>query len=129
MKPATTDQELEFELQELYLTGKRWMSDMTFMNEKLIFLKEQLTKNPLHLPALQLPEGAEVFIDRLDRAEINQGTLATEVVNFMNKLEPLIVDKAPVIGMSLIEDYCLLDKKNKKALDELEDLKKGYLLG
>lgn len=128
MKPAT-DQELEFELQELYLTGKRWMSDMTFMNEKLIFLKEQLTKNPLHLPALQLPEGAEVFIDRLDRAEINQGTLATEVVNFMNKLEPLIVDKAPVIGMSLIEDHCLLDKKNKKALDELEDLKKDYLLG
>ena len=129
MKPATTEQELEFELQELYLTGKRWMSDMTFMNEKLIFLKEQLTKNPLHLPALQLPEGAEVFIDRLDRAEINQGTLAIEVVNFMNKLEPLIVDKAPVIGMSLIEDYCLLDKKNKKALDELEDLKKDYLLG
>jgi hypothetical protein len=123
MAKVKEDQELEFELQELYLTGKQWLSDIAFLEEELGFLIVLMGKFSFPLPGDLRRGKHDDMLTALPLREAAHAELKKEVTAFMNKLEPLIVDPASRISLQLIDDYVLLKGKIENALLDLKSIK------
>ena len=117
------DQELEFELQELYLTGKQWLSDIAFLEEELRFLMELMGKFAIPLPGSGQQRKQQDMMEALSLREAAHTELKQEVLIYMNKLEPLIVEPDTRINLQLVEDYMLLKGKVENALLDLKSIK------
>ena len=122
MATGKEDQELEFELQELYLTGKQWLSDIAFLEEELVFLTELMDKSPFSLHGTGQGKQEEIMV-ALSLQNAAHKELKWEVNIYMNKLEPLIIEPNIKIGMLLIEDYIRLKEKVANSLLDLKSLK------
>lgn len=115
MKTVIKDEELEVELQELYLTGKQWLSDLEFLESEERFLREQLTGTTA--------SGGANLLSRLDDATLIRTALAGNIEEFMNKLEPLIVNTDSVLHLALVEDFVGLQSAVHNALAVLKGIK------
>lgn len=98
------DNELNAELQELYLTGKQWLSDVEFLNNEQRFLVSVTGQ----INYFSLPGGYIGLADDLQRAEKAQQQLQLRIIKFMAQLEPLISRTNPNIDLHLVEDFCAL---------------------
>lgn len=114
MEALTEDTELEFELQEIYLTGKQWLADLAFMDNEHAFLTKLLAGEKS--PARHMEEG-------LRSAMLEQHDLHKDILHFINKIEQLIVVPGAVIGLSLIDDFISLQTRVGCALLAMKDLK------
>ena len=123
MARVKEDQELEFELQELYLTGKQWLSDIAFLEEELQFLKELMGKFAIPLPGSRQQGKQQDMMEALSLREAAHTELKQQVLIYMNKLEPLIVEPDTRISLQLVEDYMLLKRKVENALLDLKSIK------
>jgi len=123
MATVKEDQELEFELQELYLTGKQWLSDIAFLEEELHFLKELMGKFAIPLPGSRQQGKQQDMMEALSLREAAHTELKQQVLIYMNKLEPLIVEPDTRISLQLVEDYMLLKGKVENALLDLKSIK------
>lgn len=115
MKTVIKDEELEVELQELYLTGKQWLSDLEFLESEERFLREQLTGTTT--------SGGADLLARLNDATLIRTALAGNIEEFMNKLEPLIVNTDSVLHLALVEDFVGLEAAVHNALAVLKGIK------
>lgn len=123
MAANPADEELALELQELYLTGKQWLSDIAFMEEELGFLKELMGRFSLPLPGDPSETKRYEIISALPLREAFHLELKQEVTVFMGKLEPMILGPGRQISLQLIEDYSLLKQKVTDALLKLKAIK------
>lgn len=115
METVVKDEELMVELQEVYLTGKQWLSDLEFMESEQHFLREQLSdRNSAE---------AQNLMARLDRAGLLREELWLEINNFMNKTEALIVQPNGILQLQLIEDFIRLQTAIASALAVLKGIK------
>lgn len=119
MKTLIKDEELGVELQELYLTGKQWLSDLEFLENEERFLSEQ---------AAGLIIGGNILA-RLANAALNRTLLKAEIAGFMNKFEPLTVDTSGGISLQLVEDFVLLQTAVQDALAVLKGIKYALIAG
>ena len=115
MTTAIEDQQLETELQELYLTGKQWLSDTNFMEDEVIFLRVLVNDLP--------NAGQSQFLPRLAEIKAENEMLRMGIVDLMHKLEPMIVKKAARLDRSLIDNFVNLQQAAAHALEELKLLK------
>ena len=115
MKTLIKDEELEMELQELYLTGKQWLSDVEFLANEESFLREQLS-------AMKTPASCEILA-RLDSAALINVQLGQNIADFTNKVEPLIVGIDSVVHLQLVEDFACLQEAMLNALTVLKGIK------
>lgn len=103
------------ELQEVYLTGKQWLSDLEFMESEETFLRGQLA-------ALMTATDGNLGA-RLQRACMTRLALTAEIDNFMNKTEVLIVKPEAVLHLQLVEDFIRLQTSIANALAVLKGIK------
>ncbi len=115
MTIAIEDQQLETELQELYLTGKQWLSDANFMEDEVIFLRGLVNDLPNN--------GQSMFIPQLAEIKAENELLRTSTVALMHDLKPLIVKKEVCLDQSLIDNFINLQQAAAHALEELKLLK------
>ena len=115
MTIAIEDQQLETELQELYLTGKQWLSDTDFIEGEVIFLRVLVNDLP--------NDGQSQFLPRLAEIKAENDMLRTGTVTLMQELEPMIVKKAARLDRSLIDNFVNLQQATAHALEELKLLK------
>lgn len=109
------DQQLEVELQELYLTGKQWLSDIDFMMSEQSFLEQLVTDIP---------------VDKQDAFRLLIGKIKTalekhrsDIIIYMHKLEPLILKTSLRLEQSLIEDFINLQQAVTGTMDDLKMFK------
>ncbi|WP_345949293.1 hypothetical protein ABDD95_20830 [Mucilaginibacter sp. PAMB04274] len=113
------DNELNTELQELYLTGKQWLSDVEFLSIEQCFLHSLLNQPNF----FSIPNAASRFADDLVRTEGEERQLYLHILGFMNQLELLICQATINLEMQLIEDFSLLQTEVADALGHLKALK------
>lgn len=115
MKTEIKDEALEMELQELYLTGRQWLSDLEFLATEEGFLREHL---------LDLPDrvGRNLF-DRLDDIAVIRKELGQNIADFINKVGLLIVGINSALHLQLIEDFASLQAAVTTVLGSLKGIK------
>lgn len=120
MKKINEDPELEFELQEVYLTGKQWQSDLAFLKEEADFLTEQLS-GPTHI-AIAVTSRQNLATRLANAREIHSG-IGIKLDDFIKQLELLLLETAPEPDLKLLEDFIALQTKVRDALDILKGIK------
>lgn len=123
MTTLTTDTKLEFELQELYLTGKQWLSDLEFIRTESLFLNEIMQRSTRYISPVNAGIDITEIYAKLGQPDKADAGLALEIVSFMNKLEPLIVGTGVNLDLKLIEDFVQLRERVNKALTVLKAAK------
>jgi hypothetical protein len=124
MKTIIQDGELEFELQELYILSKHWISDIHFIEDELRFLKHVVEK---HLaPSLKTEQlfEADDFNAVFAQTERNIPAVKTGVSDFLNFISPLVKEPDTVIGLNLLEKFTALDTEMKTLFESLKQVKK-----
>lgn len=109
MTTTIEDNELNAELQELYLTGKQWLSDLDFFENELAFLKKLSQSN------VKLPE-QDNFLQRLRTLTDHYQNLKTDVQQFIQTLGILAVATEKKIELSFLEDHIQLKFKIEQLL-------------
>jgi hypothetical protein len=120
MNTEIKDEALAVELQELYLTGKQWLSDLDFLESEERFLRHQLTVAAAGTTVNNLTA-------RLDDAGLVRQQLNDGVHDFLNKVERLIVQSDSAINLQLVEDFISLQTEIAGALNVLKGIKYGLI--
>ncbi|MFD0765133.1 hypothetical protein ACFQZI_09725 [Mucilaginibacter lutimaris] len=120
MKKINEDPELEFELQEVYLTSKQWLSDLAFLEEETRFLEEQLGgTGHLHIKV----SNQQNLAARLQNARQVHQDIRRKLDDFVNQLEPLLLETDPDPSLKLLEDFIALQAAVGNALIVLKGIK------
>ncbi len=113
------DQQLETELQELYLTGKQWLSDCDFVECEQLFLMALVTDMP--------GDRQLAFRSQIDNIGNINEQLRSRILAFMKLLESLIIKKNIKLDRSLIDDFANLQESVAHAMERLKLLKSRVL--
>lgn len=115
MTTKIEDEQLETELQELYLTGKQWLSDADFIQDEELFLTGLIKDMPA--------EVQEIFQPLIDDVRTANEKLRSEVLAFMWTLETLIIRKEAKLDRTLIDNFVILQQSVTDILEKLKLLK------
>lgn len=113
MTTAIEDNELDTELQELYLKNKQWISELDFLEIELQFLKN-FQQRKLALLSDKPGEGIEINV-RIYNAQISYNSLKQDLYDFLHQIEALIKKPKQLFDMALIDTYAALELKIDKA--------------
>lgn len=120
MTTSIEDNELNSELQELYLIGKQWLTDLDFFEPELAFLIK------LHQTAVQSPD-KDNFSDRLAKLRASYEQLKNDVQQFINVLGILVVASEKKITFSFLADHISLKLKIENLLQAFQSERKAML--
>jgi hypothetical protein len=118
MTTSIEDNELNTELQELYLIGKQWLTDLDFFEPEMGFLIK------LHKTAVQSPDKDD-FTERLDKLRDSYGHLKNDIRKFINVLGVLVVASEKKIAFSFLADHISLKLKIEKLLKAFQEERKA----
>lgn len=118
MTTSIEDNELNTELQELYLIGKQWLTDLDFFEPEMAFLIK------LHKNAVQSPEKDD-FTERLDKLRDSYEHLKNDARQFIDVLGILVVASEKKIAFSFLADHISLKLKIEKLLQAFQTERKA----
>ncbi len=119
MTTIIEDNELNTELQELYLVSKRWLSDLDFLENELEFLRRRFKTFDLATNWVDLQEIA--------RIEKKHADLKVQIMNYARKLEPLITETKQPFDINLIETYAQIETELNRFSEEIQSVKNAAL--
>lgn len=111
------DQQLESELQELYILAKHWSDDLDFLEKELSFFKNVHARYPDSLPEYPLDKNVV-------KLEKHLASLKTKIPAFLNFLKPFITGKNKAMDMGFLERYNLLRDELNELFTEVRMTKK-----
>jgi hypothetical protein len=117
MTTVIEDNQLEAELQELYLVDKQWLSDLEFLDTELEFLRKLAATS----------SAASTRDEELNKLVVIENTynfLKKDLRAYLHQLEPLIIAKSKLLDLSLIENYGLLKTRLAGMFQQCQKLKK-----
>ena len=124
MTTSIEKDELATELQELYLKGKEWISDLDFQEDEIKFLKMLFGINcPLLVKHNEFEEISDTLIEAA-KLEGNRLRLKKDICDFMNLLSRLIKTIDPNIDTNLIQWNSQLEADLKLNFDMVRAFKK-----
>jgi len=119
MTTIIEDNELNTELQELYLVSKRWLSDLDFLENELEFLRRRLEKFDMATNWIDL--------DEIARIETKHADLKAHIMDYAHKLEPLITENKQPFDINLVETYAQIETELNRFSEEIQSVKKAAL--
>lgn len=123
MTTAIEDDQLNTELQELYLLSKHWISDLEFLERDLEFLKNLFGK--VFSPLIQKDDFEKIdILVRAAKIDKEQAGLRNEISIYLHRLEQLISNCNQNFEINLIETYTQLEHKLTQVLLDLKSVKK-----
>lgn len=111
MTTTQQDNELNAEIQELYLKTKHWISDLNFMESNLYFLKRFAESNfPVLIKFVDLDKIAEIMLN-FDKIEKAHSALKNDIPKYLHRLEPLIIESDQNFDIGLMETHMQLERQ------------------
>lgn len=104
MTTSIEDNELDAELQELYLTGKQWLADLDFFATELIFFKK------LSQTKIQSPNDFNLS-ERLEKLTDYYWDLKNDIQKLIQILGMITIASEKKIDLSLLENHIQLKLK------------------
>lgn len=120
MKKINEDPELEFELQEVFLTVKQWQSDLAFLEDEAGFLTEQIS-GTAHITIAATSQ--HHLAARLANARRMHSEIGEKRDEFNKQLEPLLRIPNPTPDLKLLEEFVSLQAAVDNALNILKGIK------
>jgi len=119
MTTTTTieNNELETELQELFLIGKQWNADLSFIECELTILNKLFKKASFLLVKSDFNK-----LSGLNRIHFD---LNKRIQYYFQQLEVVIIDQKHNIDINLVDTYVSLEKDLEQALKRLQAFKNG----
>ena len=128
MKTLAEEQQLDTELQELYLLSKHWISDIDFVEDEIRVFKTILNKYLWFGLDSSLMADAKTFKKTLTQHEVNTGALKNDVLEFLKYIEPVVSDQRKRLGVNMLEVFIDLESRMKKLPETIKREKKQLLL-
>jgi hypothetical protein len=125
MKTTIQDQELEDELQELYLLSDHWISDIHFIEDEARFFKNVVEK--YLVPTLKNEQlyAVKYFNKDLVQLEEDMRNLKTKILGFLRFIEPMLTESKKEIGLDLLERFTFLETQMKALFESVKRVKKS----
>jgi hypothetical protein len=105
MSTLQPDNELEFELQELYILCKHWMQDIAFIEDELHFFNNILRKYKTMGNLNEQPSRYQQFSSKIQELEGYIITLKKAVPEYLCVLKPFIGDIKKQMDIGMITKY------------------------
>lgn len=121
MTTTIEENELNTELQELYLKNKQWITDLDFFEKELQFLNDFQQKKMAVL-SHNFGEGIEINI-KIYNAKVSYEELKKDLFLFLHKIEDLIKKPKQAFDLALIDTYAGLEMRNGKAIRAFNKVK------
>jgi hypothetical protein len=124
MNMQTEDTQLEYELQDLYISTKHWLSDISFVADEIRFFKDLIDK--YFIPGSNNEYTIEVKALRkmISQKEINSVIFKNKVITYLKFLEPFINDLNKEIDINLIERHTMLENEINDLLESIQQFKR-----
>jgi hypothetical protein len=123
MKAIINDPQLDYELQELYLESKHWLSDIHFAEDEIRFLKKVI--NNYLTPGLKNEQAIEInhFNNELDQQGANILTLKNKITDLLKLIGALVNETDKEIGIDLVEKFAALEEEMKTLFEAVKHIK------
>ncbi|SDP97004.1 hypothetical protein SAMN05428975_4383 [Mucilaginibacter sp. OK268] len=105
MNTISTDSQLEYELQELYILSQHWLQDLSFLEDEMQFFKNILCKYQETGTLNEIPSKAQDFTTKIREQEQHLDSLKRKVPEFLVFLKPFIGDQKKEMDLSFLEKY------------------------
>ncbi|HEY0054331.1 MAG TPA: hypothetical protein VGB63_03155 [Pedobacter sp.] len=105
MTTVIEDNELNTELQELYLKSKEWVSDLEFEAEGLMFLRKLINRNLSRLvedDCFELIAETTISAVKIEQANAD---LKNRIVDYLHNFEHLVLQPDIKLELNLIETH------------------------
>lgn len=121
------DNELENELQELYILCSHQLQEISFTEDEIRFFKNILQK---HQPAVPSPEQRSArteFNQKILEQERHIANLRTKIPDFLAYLKPYIGDMKKEMGISFLEKYNAMEAEIRELFSAVRATKQELL--
>lgn len=125
METLVKDDQLEYELQELYLISSHWNADISFVQDEIRFLKTALNKYHDSANKLAVNETAH-FYKILDTQNATAFTIKTKIAAYLRFVELFIVDPKKEMGLDMLDKLNVLGT-GIQSISEYVKLVKGLV--
>jgi hypothetical protein len=123
MTTVIEDNQLNTELQELYLISKHWISDLDFFGKELKFLENLLVRTFSGMLKQERYENIATIMLNVARIEHKRNEIKCSVLNYMHSLEPLIAKTSEHFDLSLVETHAQLEIEIGELLHSFQTIK------
>lgn len=124
MQTKMEDDQLLSELEDLYLSSKRWLSDLEFLERNLEFLQKLYGKAFYQV----IKQGDSNMITRIlttvSEAHKDHDALENSVTAYLRKLEALIKDPLQRFNVSIVTVHADLESRLNKLFEDSKFIKK-----
>ncbi|MEO6520811.1 MAG: hypothetical protein ABIN91_03975 [Mucilaginibacter sp.] len=120
MTTIIEDNQLNTELQELYLVSKQWLSELAFLETEYEFLKKRAAD-------LLATEAHPAEFEQIAAIGIRYHDLKQTIETYLHQLEPLITTASSALHLTLIEQYAGIEKELAGFTEELHTTKSTVL--
>ncbi|PYF70592.1 hypothetical protein [Pedobacter nutrimenti] len=118
MTTTIEDNELDAELQELYLTGKQWSAELEFLSTELIFLGKLIQKT-------SAPLNKNIFVEKLLNLTRQCQELKDNMQNLVHAIGVITVASEKKIELTLLENHIELKSKIQALTHSIQIEKKA----
>lgn len=108
MNKLTPDNDLEDEIQELYILASHWMKDVCFMEDEIRFFNNILDKYKTAKLTPDMVVKKEEFEQELLKQAKNINDLKSDIPVFLVFLKPFVGNEKEAMGLQFIEKYSTL---------------------
>jgi len=128
MEAIINDPQLDFELQELYLESKHWLSDIRFAEDEIRFLKKVI--NNYLIPGVKNNQLIEIdnFNRELDQQDANILPLKNKITELLKLIGILVNETDKEIGIGLVEQFAGLEAEMKTLFEAVKHIKRLLFL-
>ncbi|WP_448697563.1 hypothetical protein ACFGVR_12745 [Mucilaginibacter sp. AW1-3] len=120
MTTTIEDNQLNTELQELYLVSKQWISDLTFFESEFNFLKKRFEET------LNANDNMGE-LERIAAIQTKHKDFEFRIQNYLHRLEPFITEAKQPLNINLIETYAQIESELNQFASEIVAVKHAIL--
>lgn len=124
MNTVSPNTELEYELQDLYVSSKHWLSDVSFIADETRFFKQLIDK--YFIPSAKNANAVEVraFRKTISEKEVETVMLKNKIIAYLKFIASFVNDLKQAIGFDLIERHSQLENEIKDLFLSIKLFKK-----
>lgn len=114
------DNELQTELQEMYMQATHWLQDISFLETETQFFRNIILRYP---PADPVVSRAAEFSTKITEQENRLSELKFKIPVFLSFLEPFIGNNSQVMDLGFLNRYNLLQNELTALFNIIRDTK------
>lgn len=116
METVIKDDQLAYELQELYIISSHWNSDIAFVQDEIKFLNNTLNRYTTYTQNMHTDKTAH-FYATLQTQEDNAYVINNKITALLKFIKPFVTGAKKEIGLDVLEQFNALAAEIKSIIE------------